>query len=540
MGNGCSTNDSNHELAIAIRYDDLSMGLRALSRRADPNVGMRRLREEHALEHVHEWIRLLLTYGASLWSSTQDDSPFLFVLRCGDLNNLHDCLRRDALSFEVNRRLAIWTVVTSETASDKLRKLECLIAHGADPDGSPLAYAFPTPLCNAIVTQDIPAAMMLAKVANVNLTKPMDDDYEYKQFLSARLSPYHAYSHVFTDPLSVAVLFSEWNLIRVLLERGADVGRPAVLLAAAISNSTRMLRIILHNRPDLDDSLAEGFVLHIACRNRNETFVRLLLDAGVGPNPMPFASVGKTPLTKTLLDGLDGRIGIARLLIERGGVDVRNYGMLEAVRNSRYEVIRFWADVHDSVSEELVEEAVRVDDLMILDILLPLCKMDDAVLVRRAARYGAPKVFHKFMRGVPRISGSDWFSHPRITFTMLSKTTVELLSLVCSAFRGRHVDSLRVLYRAIVWKYGANVAGVIDLRFCSDRGWRMSGAEEECYRVLLRPLLDPRSRRSGRRGKMYASSPLRWLPWHVSKEMLSYLVPRPAEPEWNVLEFVYP
>ena len=93
-------------------------------------------------------------------------------------------------------------------------------------------------------------------------------------------------------PLALAAFFGHEAGVRLLLERGADVGargtgpiRTTALEAASAANETAIAHLLLDAGADAASTQPDGFTpLHAAAANRNRELYDLLLERGADPS----------------------------------------------------------------------------------------------------------------------------------------------------------------------------------------------------------------------------------------------------------------
>ena len=103
-------------------------------------------------------------------------------------------------------------------------------------------------------------------------------------------------------PLGFAVFFSQPEIVKALLDAGADVNLPSresmkvtPLASAAAAKQTEIARVLLANGADVNARAAGGHIpLHEASANGNVELVKLLIDSGADVNAK--TDDGKTPL----------------------------------------------------------------------------------------------------------------------------------------------------------------------------------------------------------------------------------------------------
>ena len=126
--------------------------------------------------------------------------------------------------------------------------------------------------------------------------------------------------------LSFAVAAGKMAMVRLLIERGAEVGEDSYAFAAAASNEDlQMLKLLLTHGETSGVTNAHpkayGSALQSACGHGNLDATRLLLDRGADPSisgydySSPLEDRYSTPLEAA---AFNGRLPVVRLLIERG------------------------------------------------------------------------------------------------------------------------------------------------------------------------------------------------------------------------------
>lgn len=103
-------------------------------------------------------------------------------------------------------------------------------------------------------------------------------------------------------PLGFAVFFSQPEIVKALLDAGADVNLPSretmkvtPLASAAAAKQTEIARVLIANGANVNARAAGGHVpLHEASANGNVELVKLLIDSGAVVNAK--TDDGKTPL----------------------------------------------------------------------------------------------------------------------------------------------------------------------------------------------------------------------------------------------------
>ena len=103
-------------------------------------------------------------------------------------------------------------------------------------------------------------------------------------------------------PLGFAVFFSQPEIVKALLDAGADINLPSresmkvtPLASAAAAKQTEIARVLITNGANVNARAAGGHVpLHEASANGNVELVKLLIDSGADVNAK--TDDGKTPL----------------------------------------------------------------------------------------------------------------------------------------------------------------------------------------------------------------------------------------------------
>ena len=103
-------------------------------------------------------------------------------------------------------------------------------------------------------------------------------------------------------PLGFAVFFSQPEIVKALLDAGADVNLPSretmkvtPLASAAAAKQTEIARVLIANGANVNARAASGHIpLHEASANGNVELVKLLIDSGADVNAR--TEDGKTPL----------------------------------------------------------------------------------------------------------------------------------------------------------------------------------------------------------------------------------------------------
>jgi ankyrin repeat protein len=111
----------------------------------------------------------------------------------------------------------------------------------------------------------------------------------------------HAYSPDGFQPLGLACYFGHEDIVRFLVQAGADVEAPSknammvrAIHAAAARRASGIIRFLLEHGADPDAQQQQGFVaLHSAAQSGDEATVAVLLDAGA--NTSAATASGKTP-----------------------------------------------------------------------------------------------------------------------------------------------------------------------------------------------------------------------------------------------------
>jgi ankyrin repeat protein len=112
----------------------------------------------------------------------------------------------------------------------------------------------------------------------------------------------NAYSPDGFTPLGFAVFFSQPEIVKALLDAGADVNLPSresmkvtPLASAAAAKQTDIARVLIAHGANVNAKAASGHIpLHEASANGNAELVRLLIDSGADVNAK--TDDGKTPL----------------------------------------------------------------------------------------------------------------------------------------------------------------------------------------------------------------------------------------------------
>jgi uncharacterized protein len=103
-------------------------------------------------------------------------------------------------------------------------------------------------------------------------------------------------------PLGFAVFFSQPEIVKVLLDAGADVNLPSresmkvtPLASAAAAKQTEIARVLIAQGANVNARAASGHIpLHEASANGNVELVKLLIESGADVNAK--TDDGKTPL----------------------------------------------------------------------------------------------------------------------------------------------------------------------------------------------------------------------------------------------------
>ena len=118
-----------------------------------------------------------------------------------------------------------------------------------------------------------------------------------------------------------AVVESKPGIVRILLERGADIDAPSELEArtalhlAADAGESELVSLLLEEGANVDSRDRSGKqAIHIATISGNADIVARLLEAGASVDSREPAE-GMTPL---LIASLQGKVDLVKLLVDRG------------------------------------------------------------------------------------------------------------------------------------------------------------------------------------------------------------------------------
>ena len=198
-----------------------------------------------------------------------------------------------------------------------------LVRTGVDPDGAPFAHVFSLDAYIENVRQLLDAH---AKIGPDDVTTALGDVEILKLLLRSRpdLDMQGKDRRGDRDtPLNTAIIMGRLDLVRLLLDAGADINAPGFLddtpLVVAMQRKQTEIEdflvargAVLGRKPD--DIALESILLDAVVENRANT-VKVLLAAGVDPN-----STGGRSLVQTLLSlATDARnVDIVRELLKAG------------------------------------------------------------------------------------------------------------------------------------------------------------------------------------------------------------------------------
>jgi ankyrin repeat protein len=122
------------------------------------------------------------------------------------------------------------------------------------------------------------------------------------ELLANDTSLVNAYSPDGFTPLGFAVFFSQPEIVKALLDAGADVNLPSresmkvtPLASAAAAKQTDLARVLIAHGANVNARAASGHIpLHEASANGNVELVKLLIESGADVNAR--TDDGKTPL----------------------------------------------------------------------------------------------------------------------------------------------------------------------------------------------------------------------------------------------------
>jgi uncharacterized protein len=138
------------------------------------------------------------------------------------------------------------------------------------------------------------------------------------ELLSKDPSLANAHSHDGFTPLGFAAFFGQPEIVKALLDAGADVNVPSresmkvtPLASAAAAKQTEIARLLIERGANVNARAASGHIpLHEAAGNGNVELVKLLIESGAevnartddGKTPLDFAREYKRPEVIALLE----------------------------------------------------------------------------------------------------------------------------------------------------------------------------------------------------------------------------------------------
>ncbi|MFT5388116.1 MAG: ankyrin repeat protein, partial [Candidatus Omnitrophota bacterium] len=187
-------------------------------------------------------------------------------------------------------------------------------------------------------------------------------------------------------PLMKAIIKGNVNIVRILLENGADVndfGRDSddttPLMIAAREGNLEIVTLLLDDWGDVHESIRSSWTnaLIEAINQEHKDIVELLLKEGANVNPLTTPSEG-TPLMKAIIKG---NVNIVRMLLENGAdVSGRDSDyttpLIIAAREGNLEIVTLLLDnkadanTSNSSSVNALNRAVHEEHKDIIELLL--------------------------------------------------------------------------------------------------------------------------------------------------------------------------
>lgn len=148
-----------------------------------------------------------------------------------------------------------------------------------------------------------------------------------------------------------AALMGDEDLTKHLLQRGADIdeldshGRATPLGVAADAGNTNIVRLLIERGANVNKACP----LYYAAQKGHLQIAKMLLDAGAEPNRF---RIGKTP-SPLLAAARSGHLDVVKLLVEHGSelgtTDGDNSPLIAAAVNNHSDVVDYLAEKGDSV-----------------------------------------------------------------------------------------------------------------------------------------------------------------------------------------------
>lgn len=174
-------------------------------------------------------------------------------------------------------------------AAGDLDRVRALAGHGADRDGQGVSAVRTARYHRR--DDMVEALMPSAEVLDVWDAAALGATGRLRTLVDDDPSCVDAVSGDGFRPLALAAFFGHEESVRLLLDRGADVGargtgaiRTTALEAAASAGETAIARLLLDAGADPASAQPDGFTpLHAAAANRNRELYDLLLERGADP-----------------------------------------------------------------------------------------------------------------------------------------------------------------------------------------------------------------------------------------------------------------
>jgi hypothetical protein len=160
------------------------------------------------------------------------------------------------------------------------------------------------------------------KIINKIIYQIMNNDIEHlEQTLKvATLSEINSLSKNSMSPLCLAIKMKKYQIVKLLLEEGADVNihaedYPSALELAIKNKDYEMAMLLLDYGADPDEGSIIGMPLILACKQNNENMVASLLDYGAEPDAVFETENGEfvTPLS---ICAINNNLKIAKILLD--------------------------------------------------------------------------------------------------------------------------------------------------------------------------------------------------------------------------------
>jgi uncharacterized protein len=200
---------------------------------------------------------------------------------------------------------------------DKVKALlaeDTALANAKDADGTSAVL-----IATYWGKRDIKKILLAAKPElSVHEAAAVGDEVRLMAWIKAQPELLEAYSHDGFTPLQLGAFFSQADVVKFLLARGADVNAVShnpmklrALHSAAAANHIPITKLLLANGAEVDAKQAGGFTpLHAAAQNGSTEMTKLLMEWGADPSSQTdegkavrdFAMDGKHDAVLALLD----------------------------------------------------------------------------------------------------------------------------------------------------------------------------------------------------------------------------------------------